>query len=271
LATIIRSPKVGASQRRLVPGAKRNETSEQTPVSRSEEPSTGRGLPSGSQVSVSRSERTHRQDHRESNAKLEENPFAEALKLANARTEETEQRLEALEAEIEQRREAASETGYKDGHAEGLEQGLDAYRAQIKVLEEIVTQLNRRLESAIDEVEDAAVELAFAAVGKILFGQLTKREVVSSIVRNLKDRLAFDARQLIVHVSPDDFKLLTESAGAECELPDGIRLVADDRVRYGGCIVEADSGNLDARLEVQLQELLELFTKVRHAGREVSA
>ena len=259
---------MGERPRRVVPGkkpaqksaVKRAGATDDAPMVDPKSPPT--------KMSGDVSDRKLQQDFDSGHGLLESNPLAEALKLANAHVAELEQQQQALRAEIEQRREEAADCGYREGYEKGLEQGFETYRERIKVLEEIIGQYNGRFEGALDEVEDAAVELTFAAIGKILYGQLSKRETIANIVRNMKDRLACDARQLIVHVSHDDLQLLTESVEGQIELPEGIRLVADDRVRYGGCIIEADSGNLDARLEVQLQELLELFVRARQQRRE---
>jgi len=56
------------------------------------------------------------------------------------------------------------------------------------------------------------------------------------------------AKHIVVHVHPDDQVLLDEAAAATLAAR-GARLVAQGTIERGGCLVETDAGNIDARVE----------------------
>ena len=70
---------------------------------------------------------------------------------------------------------------------------------------------------------------------------------------------------MLVKVAPQDFELL--NARRRELLEDGsaseVELVADEQVKWGGCVLEGTSGNLDARLETQLQRLRDTLLRAR--------
>lgn len=271
MATVIRKPHVGAYPRRVATD-KSNSRSQKLGREDEQQDEASKFLHKvKSHKTGIEIEHTQKQCSDSESDLLEVNPIAEALKHANARTAEVESRLEELRNEIDQKRKEASEKGFIEGRMKGLEQGLEEYRKKIQILDEVVKQVNHRIDSVMEEAEEAAVELSFSALGKILFGQLVNREMILHVVRNLKEGFFYDTKKIVVHVSQEDLDLLSNSMDEKDNLPEGIRFVADERVKYGGCIVEADNGNMDARLEVQLQELLELYGSVRRQGRKVSS
>ena len=67
-----------------------------------------------------------------------------------------------------------------------------------------------------------------------------------------------DKDSVIVKVNPDDLELINSiSDDSSLSLKDFKRLEfkEDGHVERGGCIVETNSGTIDARLSVQLEEI----------------
>ena len=72
---------------------------------------------------------------------------------------------------------------------------------------------------------------------------------------------------MLVKVAPQDFEWL--NARRRELLEDGsateVELVADTQVKWGGCVIEGASGNLDARLETQMQRLRDTLLNARES------
>ena len=116
----------------------------------------------------------------------------------------------------------------------------------------------------LEDVADEAGEIVFTAVCKILGDGFTNREGAVATVREAVRR-SKERGRLFVRVSPEDFELLSSRRR---ELLDGavageVDLVADEKVKLGGCLLEGPSGSLDARLELQLQRLREVLVRAR--------
>ena len=177
---------------------------------------------------------------------------------------------------------AGHDRGFEAGHREGFERGLAEGRAtghregMASAQQEALSQLQATVAGALSalesgtadlvgreaitfaEVEQAAVDLAIELAGAIL-----DREVAAAddpgrdgLVRALS--LAPDQGDLCAFLHPDDLTLL----GDVGDLAPGrsLELVADPTVRRGGCLVEAGSARLDARIDTALQRAREVLS-----------
>jgi len=148
------------------------------------------------------------------------------------------------------------------GYQAGLERARAEMQAQLQELEARVQQLDAVLQrlaqplKALDtEVEQELLQLALA-VGE----QLARRELqadpaqVVAIVRLCLEQLPVSAREIRVHLHPQDAACVRERLAA----PGGERawsLVEDPTLSRGGCVVRSDSSLIDARLESRLQAI----------------
>ena len=145
------------------------------------------------------------------------------------------------------------------GYQAGLERAQAENRVHLAALEEriqridgVMSLLARPLEQLDAEVEAELVQLALA-VGK----QLARRELriepaqIIAIVRESLAQLPLAAREVRVHMHPEDATIVREhlSAGAGERL---WTLVEDPTLSRGGCLVQAESSRVDARLESRI-------------------
>ena len=145
------------------------------------------------------------------------------------------------------------------GYQAGLERAQGENRARLAALEERIRRIDavmgvlaRPLEQLDADVEGELVQLALA-VGK----QLARRELriepaqIIAIVRESLAQLPLTARELRVHMHPEDAATVREhlSAGAGERL---WTLVEDPTLSRGGCLVQAESSRVDARLESRI-------------------
>jgi flagellar assembly protein FliH len=118
----------------------------------------------------------------------------------------------------------------------------------------------------VEDVGDEALEIVFVAVTKILGAGFATREAAVAAVREAI-RCCKERGRMLVKVAPQDFELLDAHRH---ELLEGgsareVELVADEQVKWGGCVLEGASGNLDARLETQLQRLRDTLLRARES------
>ncbi len=150
---------------------------------------------------------------------------------------------------------AARQAGYLDGYRDGLvalenfkqafaQQAtsqvgalLDAFDAQFAELD---TQLAKTL-------TDTAVQLA----QQVLRCELAQRpELVAHVAAEAVNAIMLSARQIAVHVHPQDLPLVADGA-EEALSARGARLHADASVARGGVRVHSDVGDIDARIAVR--------------------
>lgn len=170
---------------------------------------------------------------------------------------------------LEELRREAQERGYREGFETGeraakeaLAGEREAAAREAEALRTLCGSLREALGQGIEGLEDVMVEIAFAAACKVLGEAALTEEGLRSMVREAM-RLVRNKEALVLRVSPAD----QERLGPVADEP-GLKVVADDRVAAGGCMIETSGGTLDARLEVQLRQLLDTLTRARTAGAE---
>jgi flagellar biosynthesis/type III secretory pathway protein FliH len=184
---------------------------------------------------------------------------------AERRTMEEELRRE-LEARVEdaaaEARGRGREEGLELGKAEALREAREQRAAALRVLAEVA----KRAEGQLEGMHDLMVAIAFEAVCKVLGARALDREVVAAMVHEVVSRVKQD-EAILVRLHPQDCALMRDlAADAEAQREFKVELVADDKIAFGGCIVEADGGVLDARIETQMERLRAALLKARRAA-----
>lgn len=173
---------------------------------------------------------------------------------------------------VADRVEAAREEGYQQGRADALAEmsasaegerrqrlaGLaDAVGAAAAA---VVAGRQGAVTVAEVEVVTLALELAEVLIGREL--SLDRPAVADALHRAL--RLVPDGEDLVVRLHPDDLAAVPELPSL---VPDRqVRLVPDDTVEPGGCVVDAGPCHVDAQMGPALARARELLAGLRPGG-----
>jgi len=163
------------------------------------------------------------------------------------------------------------EAGFNAGRA-ALQNQTSALDAKVARLDEILNRLSRPLPALESEVEQQLVLLALA-VGK----QLARRELkadpgqIMGLIREAVGRLPAAAREVRVHLHPEDAATVTErlaTAGQERAWT----VVEDPTLTRGGCLVRSENSQIDARLESRVNAMVSsMLGEERASARLASA
>jgi flagellar assembly protein FliH len=177
---------------------------------------------------------------------------------------------------LQEGREAGLQLGLKDAQArldEATEAAKAAAAAQIEResarlakqwadrfarLDAVVKTFEIQLPQQWARLEVDAVELAFEVACRVLGDAAGRRQLVEDMVAQAMSALR--GQPLRVRLSAVDLALIDTSAADGLSLRErhaGVEWIADPDVQTGGCLIDGDGGTLDARLEVQLQRLLQ--------------
>lgn len=188
------------------------------------------------------------------------------LKARGEQAAALESQLQATRQELDAGRAQTLADAEQRGLALGREQAerevAEQITAQGERINVVLAALSQSRRKALDEHEDILVEIVFTAVCRILGATAATRDAVAGVVRGLVDAERQPA-QLRVRLHPQDLALLEEGrAGLDPRLV----LQADSGIGMGGCQIEGPDGTLDARLELQVQQLRETLLAVRGAA-----
>lgn len=149
--------------------------------------------------------------------------------------------------------------GYEAGYEAGMAAGRSAMQAQITELQARVARLDsilkflsKPLEELDSEVEQQLSLLALTVAKHIVRRELrTDPEQVIAIIRETVGRLPAAARDVRVHLNPDDAAIVRERLPA-ANNERAWTIVEDPSISRGGCTVRSESSQIDARLETRL-------------------
>ncbi|MFW6147566.1 MAG: FliH/SctL family protein [Thermodesulfobacteriota bacterium] len=158
-------------------------------------------------------------------------------------------------ARIEQE---AYEKGFNQGEKDGLELGEKKASKMTEHIEELLQGLIRLRGELVKHHEQDIIKLIFA-IAKRIIKQTTKmnedavREVLFKAVN-----LATEKSEVTIRINPEDFDLVErlrpEFFAAFNDLK-SVTVASDPSITQGGCLLETSSGEIDARIETQLERI----------------
>lgn len=150
---------------------------------------------------------------------------------------------------------AARQAGYQDGYRDGLA-ALDSFkssfaRATSERIGVLVASFDAELLALEQRIAAAVADCATSLARQVVRGELTTApQLIAQVAQEAVATLLPSARQIRVHVHPDDQALVAEGTGEALAARGGV-LLADASVARGGCRVESDIGSVDATLEAR--------------------
>ena len=160
--------------------------------------------------------------------------------------------------------------GYNEGLARGQSEGekigaaLAASKIEplLKSLQSGVMQLKNIRQETYRHIELEVVDLALAIARQVVCREIEMdKEVVICVAREALSKVE-DAARINIKMSPSDLQFINETKYQLSDLIDkidNITLEAEESVESGGCIIETNLGEIDARIEKQLQAVEESF------------
>lgn len=173
--------------------------------------------------------------------------------------------LRSIKANLAALREDAKKEGFQQGFATGQSQA----RAQQHVMQtrwdQLTASVAKARDSAILQDEGAVVALTLEACARILGDRIDVREVAVEVVRAAVSQYQADS-VIRVLLSQEDFQFLRDQ-GLSLSGITSTQVEASPKVQNGGCIIETRSGFVDARVETQLERLMEVFFAARSSAK----
>ncbi len=188
----------------------------------------------------------------------------EAEDAAEGAVKKAEEKILQLENESKSRLEELSNEAKKQGFDQGREEGFKEGSLEV---ERLIDRLHVILERAMDkraeileQTESQVIELVLLIAKKVVktISDNQKNVVLSNVsqaLRKLKTR-----SDIIIRVNLADLQLTTEHKKeliAAAENVKQLTIVEDSSVDRGGCIIETDFGEIDARIQSQLHAMEE--------------
>ncbi|BBB28670.1 FliH/SctL family protein [Neptunomonas japonica] len=192
-----------------------------------------------------------------------------AEKVTLAELEEIRER--AYEEGKEAGRLAGYDAGFQEGDqrgfAEALDKGKVAVDEQLQKVEALIKSLDLPLQNQHDQIAELVTELSLHVASVITKQQSSDyKNIVRSSVLEAVELLPKQSGELVITVHPDDVEAVSLMADQQPRW----RVIADEQLAMGGCLVSTDDSVIDYCIETRFsdvsEQLRERLQKFRHSS-----
>ena len=161
-------------------------------------------------------------------------------------------------ASFESDRREAEEQGRNAGREAGFTEGKAEVERLILRTQTVLERAQSKRTEILEETEQEIINLVLLITRKVIkvISENQKNVIISNVVQAL--RKVKGRGNIVIKVNMADLKLATENIKEFINLVEGaksIQVVEDTSIDEGGCIIETDFGEIDARIASQLAEL----------------
>lgn len=174
------------------------------------------------------------------------------------------QELLKVEEQVKREKEETYRQAYNKGHAEGYARGVaKGHKEAEEVINNfgsVVKNIINQRESIYQDARRKVLELTMKIAKKITFDAAKiDADVTAGIINGAIDILV-DKAHIKVKVNPDQLPLVEQQIDrfkGNSNVIKELNIEPDSRVRFGGCFIETPTGDVDARVESQMDIIAE--------------
>ena len=122
--------------------------------------------------------------------------------------------------------------------------------------ESLTTSLDNSFADYEHSFEKLVVELSVQIAEQIIKREIADKTTVQDCIVAASKKLT-GAENILIKINPADYELIKESSKGlfNDENFSKVKFKVDEKISIGGCFIESDIGNVDARISTQLAEL----------------
>nr|WP_267508463.1 flagellar assembly protein FliH [Borreliella garinii] len=175
---------------------------------------------------------------------------------------EIERLAREYEEKLKRDLEVATAKGREEGYSKGYESGFEDFDKVMRKLHSIIASLiaERKsiLESSSGQIVSLVMQIAIKVIKKITDSQKDiVLENVNEVLKRIKDKT-----QITIRVNLDDLDIVRHKKSdfiSRFDIIETLEIIEDPNIGKGGCIIETNFGEIDARISSQLDKIEEKF------------
>lgn len=152
--------------------------------------------------------------------------------------------------------------GWAEGNTKGLNDGQREAREVVANFDQVIREAKAQREQVYLSSKQSVIELVIQIARKITFNAAKiDPEVTAGIVERVLEKLT-DKTKVKVKVNPEQLEALEKQIERFKSGSTSIKAInfePDSRVRHGGCFIETPTGDVDVRLETQMDIIEGVF------------
>ena len=157
--------------------------------------------------------------------------------------------------------EDAFSKGLEQGRAEMIAAQKENVNTAVASLEASMNEMQRIRQRDVANMETEIVRLALVIAKKVIGKEIENGGVIQHVVKQAMEKVN-DTRHLILKLNPMDLDAVHD-LGQDLIPADDFgtvfRIEADETIQRGGCVIETKLGDIDARVDKQINIIEELL------------
>ena len=175
---------------------------------------------------------------------------------------EAQEKVKQIESDSRAAFEDARKEAEQQGRAVGREAGFKEGKAEVERLiqrtQTVLERAQNKRAEILEETEQEIINMVLLIARKVIkvISENQRNVIISNVVQAL--RKVKGRGNIIIRVNISDLKLASEHIKDFINHVEGaksIQIVEDSSIDEGGCIIDTDFGEIDARIASQLSEL----------------
>ncbi len=157
------------------------------------------------------------------------------------------------------------EKGYKDGYDAAGQELVKEYDSQLEAeklnFENFMKHVDNMMLNYDKAFENTIIDLAFKISEKIIRREIVRETNISAVLKEAV-RKVIGTNNILIKLNPGDYEKINKDNSQNKFLDESLAKInfqTDERIECGGCVIETDIGNVDARINTQLAELKKYF------------
>lgn len=163
---------------------------------------------------------------------------------------------EVFKKELENQYKKGYEKGFEDAKTKLEKEYTDQLISKSEEFYNILSSFEEKLVSYEVSFDKIIIQVSTMIAKKILQYELESKSIIESTLKNAVKKV-LGANEVIIQINPADYQALKEDSknnSFESSFSK-IKFEQNDRIERGGCLIETDIGNVDARISSQLSEI----------------
>ncbi len=163
---------------------------------------------------------------------------------------------DTVEKELEKR----FADGYEQGYAKAKEELEEVSENELLKKTEEFYNILFNFETTLKEYENdflkIVVNVSKAIAEKIVKKEVESVEILEETLREAASKI-IGANEVIIKLNPEDYNFITQNDRASfmANKFSRIKFEGDSKIDKGGCFIETEIGNVDARISTQINEI----------------
>lgn len=168
--------------------------------------------------------------------------------------------------EVDEITQAAEKEGFKEGFNKGFEEGKTEADRLISRIHSILNGIADRRIEIMESLEPQLIDMTLLIAKKVIkiLSENQKNIIIHNALEALKKLKT--RSNVVIRLNTDDLDVMSERKQdfiEEVEKLEGLTLIEDGTVDRGGCVIETDYGEIDARISSQLREVEDRILELR--------